>query len=185
VLGALALAGLLSGNNAVRGLCLCAALLLVYGKGGGLLGSGGGSDAAPTTMVPVSPPSKGIILASLDGAFRRAKGPCSAARCLTIYVAPWCPFCRRSTSRFIAMRKFLAGRGVPTIFVVGGAELGLCEEYAQEFGPKTLLDPNASLQVPGYPHFIITDANGATLSEGPANLDSDNMESHARALGLI
>lgn len=90
---------------------------------------------------------------------------CRAAKCLTVYLAPWCGYCRQSTPMLLALRRFLDGRGVETRIVVGKDSLAALRSYAGEFGPDTLLDAHGVLDVRGVPHFFVTDAKGAILKE--------------------
>lgn len=90
---------------------------------------------------------------------------CQTAKCLTIYLAPWCSYCRQSTSMLLALRRFLDSRGVETRVVVGKDALAALRDYAGEFGPDTLLDVHDVLSVRGVPHFFVTDAKGAVLKE--------------------
>lgn len=207
--GALVLAALASGNTGVRAAFVCAAVGVIFltGKVGLQVGdaaperpgtapvaaaaatapdaSAAAAEPATAPPEPVGPPTLPITLASVDGNSRDALGPCRAAKCLTIYLAPWCPACQATTPRFIAMRKFLASRGVPAYVVVGAADFADCLEYARQFGPDAMIDPERTLERPGYPDFIITDSRGSIISERPGNLESDDMESQARSLGLI
>lgn len=205
---ALVAAGLASGSKGLRAAFLCAAAVALFATGKIGLEVGGGRPrgpedppfvpAAPATPSepaeaaeasdppgPAEPPTQAVSLASVDGNLRKALGPCPAARCLTVYLAPWCPACQQTTPRYLAMRKFLAGRGIPVYVVVGAAEFGDCLPYARKFGPDTMLDPDSELNPPGFPDFIITDSKGSIRSRRPGNLDSDDMETEARALGLI
>lgn len=90
---------------------------------------------------------------------------CAAAKCLTVYVAPWCGYCRAATPAIRALRVFLAGKGVATRIVVGMDRPEALRDYAREFGPDTLLDAGRAMAVNGVPHFYVSDASGALLRE--------------------
>jgi len=90
---------------------------------------------------------------------------CPARKCLTVYVAPWCHYCRESTPMLLGLRGFLKTRGVETRFVVGKDALTALRGYAREFGPETLLDVHDVLGIRGVPHFFVSDAHGVVLKE--------------------
>ena len=90
---------------------------------------------------------------------------CGARKCLTVYVAPWCHYCRESTPMLIALRDYLGKRGVETRFVVGQDAVAALRDYARVFGPGTLLDVHDSLGVAGVPHFFVSDDKGLILKE--------------------
>ena len=90
---------------------------------------------------------------------------CPARKCLTAYVAPWCHYCRESTPMLIALRDYLGKHGVETRFVVGKDAVGALRDYAQVFGPATLLDVHDALEVGGVPHFFVSDDKGLILQE--------------------
>ncbi len=90
---------------------------------------------------------------------------CTAAKCLTVYVAPWCGYCRAATPAIRALRVFLADNGVATRVIVGMDRPDALREYAADFGPDTLLDAGQALSVGGVPHFYVTDASGKLIKE--------------------
>lgn len=90
---------------------------------------------------------------------------CSAPKCLTVYVAPWCGYCRAATPAIRTLRVYLADKGVATRVVVGMDQLDALREYAKDFGPDTMLDSGRALAVGGVPHFYVTDASGRLIKE--------------------
>jgi thiol-disulfide isomerase/thioredoxin len=90
---------------------------------------------------------------------------CPTAKCLTIYVAPWCGYCRAATPQLIKLRAYLKDNGVTTRFVVGKDRPETLRNYAREFGPDTLLDTEDSVFVNGVPHFFVSDRDGVILKE--------------------
>ena len=90
---------------------------------------------------------------------------CPARKCLTVYVAPWCHYCRESTPMLMSLRGFLKARGVATRFVVGKDALTALRGYAREFGPDTMLDVHDVLGIGGVPHFFVSDERGVILKE--------------------
>jgi hypothetical protein len=107
---------------------------------------------------------KGMELRTLASDQRRSLGACPAAKCLTVYVAPWCGYCRAATPMIVALGGYLEKKGVPTRVVVGLDRPEAVLEYAKAFGPDTFLDPNGRAQpAAGVPNFRISDADGAIL----------------------
>ncbi|MCX5794739.1 MAG: hypothetical protein NTY77_04515 [Elusimicrobia bacterium] len=112
---------------------------------------------------------------------------CGARKCLTVYVAPWCHYCRESTPMLIALRSYLGTRGVETRFVVGKDALAALRDYARVFGPDTLLDVHDALAVGGVPHFFVSDDKGLILNEVsgvPAGATELPLAEVAAAFGL-
>ena len=98
-----------------------------------------------------------------------AAGPafpaCPTAKCLDVYVAPWCPHCREATPTILATRDYLKQHGVHTNVIVGLDRLKAMQAYAGVFGPDTLIDQDGALGQGGVPHFYVTDQDGRLLQE--------------------
>ncbi|MBI5622664.1 MAG: TlpA family protein disulfide reductase [Elusimicrobia bacterium] len=109
---------------------------------------------------------------------------CATATCLTVYVAPWCGYCRRGTPVILALRKLLADNGVSMRVIVGMDAMEAVRAYAAEFGPDTLLDPDGAFRVSGVPHFLVSDASGAITKRVPGLPPYDEPEGVAAYLGL-
>ena len=109
---------------------------------------------------------------------------CPTATCLTVYVAPWCGYCRQGTPIIIGLKKLLEKNGVTTRIIVGMDAMPAVRAYAADFGPDTLLDPDSSFRVSGVPHFLISDASGAITKKVPGLPPYDDPESVAGYLGL-
>ena len=90
---------------------------------------------------------------------------CPTVKCLTVYVAPWCGYCRAATPLILALRDNLKKLKVDTRIIVGLDEPEPVEAYARAFGPDTMLDLNNSLRLSGVPHFYVSDASGSILKE--------------------
>lgn len=89
---------------------------------------------------------------------------CSTPKCLTIYVAPWCPYCRAATPMILALRDYLKKHGVDMRVIVGLDKERPVRKYAEVFGPDTFLDTDGRIQPPGgVPNFIVSDASGRVL----------------------
>lgn len=110
---------------------------------------------------------------------------CSVKKCLTVYLAPWCGYCRKATPLILEARKFLKKQGVETRVIIGMDQPQTLQEYALEFGPDTLLDLNGALNVSGVPHFYVSNASGEIIKEiGGLPYGAQSAESLATAFGL-
>ena len=106
-----------------------------------------------------------VSLPSLGSGAKTSLTSCPTAKCLTVYVAPWCPYCRAATPMIVALKEYLKDRGVTTRVVVGMSGPSEVAAYAKVFGAETLLDPRGAFPVSGVPHFVVSDARGAVLRE--------------------
>lgn len=107
---------------------------------------------------------EGLKASTLASATPQPLDHCPTSQCLTIYVAPWCPYCRASTPMILALRDYLARKGVTTRIVVGLDKMARVRDYAQVFGRDTFLDPEGRISPPGgVPNFIVSDARGRVL----------------------
>ncbi|TBR16776.1 hypothetical protein EPO15_18530 [bacterium] len=108
-----------------------------------------------------------VVLASAGGE-SVTWSSCPAAKCLTVYVAPWCGVCRASTGFLKAFAEAMERAGVPSRVVVGRGEPAAVADYAKAFGPRALLDPEGKVPLAGgVPQFIVTAADGAVLKRQP------------------
>ncbi|MBI4386991.1 MAG: redoxin family protein [Elusimicrobia bacterium] len=92
-------------------------------------------------------------------------GHCPTPKCLTVYIAPWCGYCRASSELLRALRVFLTAKNVTMRIVVGMDQSASVVDYAREFGADTFLDPSGDFKVNGVPHFIVSDASGRILKD--------------------
>ena len=108
-----------------------------------------------------------LVLSTLSGE-KVAWGSCPAAKCLSVYVAPWCGVCRASTPFINAVVAYLNAHGAPARVVVGQGTPEQVAAYAKDFGPGTLLDPGGRVPLAGgVPQFIVTAADGTVLKRQP------------------
>lgn len=128
----------------------------------------------PDTHFPTLSSQSGPSLAS-----------CPTRKCLTVYLAPWCVYCRKATPLFIKARKFLKQKGVETRVIIGMDQPQPLQEYASAFGPDTMLDLNSTMRVSGVPHFYVSNASGEILREiGGLPNGVNGAEDLAAAFGL-
>jgi hypothetical protein len=113
-----------------------------------------------------------------------ALASCPTRKCLTAYVAPWCPHCREATPAIIALRDYLKPRGVTTRVIVGLDKPKAVRDYAATFGPDTILDPAGTLQPGGVPHFYVTDDTGALIKDVPGMPMTDSLDDLAAFFGV-
>ena len=97
---------------------------------------------------------------TLDGSRTVSLASCGTAKCLTVYVAPWCGYCRSATPLLREMRGALEKKGVESRIVVGLDEESSVRAYAKEFGGGALLDLDRAIDPGGVPHFYISDKQG-------------------------
>ncbi|MBI4375891.1 MAG: redoxin family protein [Elusimicrobia bacterium] len=109
---------------------------------------------------------------------------CPTEKCLLIYVAPWCPYCRAATGPINALRTYLKDRDIASRVVVGMDKSESVREYAREFGPDTLLDEHGAFNVSGVPHFIIADRKGLVIKAVPGMPPTQDAGELAEFFGL-
>lgn len=126
-----------------------------------------------------------LSLPTLAGKAAPSLAACPTAKCLTIFVAPWCGYCRAGTALFIRAKAYLKIKGVETRIVVSMDGERAVRDYALEFGPETLLDPENKAAVGGgVPHMFVSDAAGTVLKEVPGLPRVETAAEFADFLGL-
>jgi glutaredoxin len=133
------------------------------------------------------PGPKGILpdLILTDTAGREVYLPdCAAKKCVTVYVTPWCPYCRAASGAIKALRDYLKDKGVPVRVIVGKDDEDKVREYAAEFGPDALLDPDAKMGARGVPHFYVSSDGGAVIAEQSGASPDEPPGVTAASLGL-
>ena len=142
-------------------------------------------DAA---KAPRTPGPAGILpdlsLPTVDGN-ETSLSDCDKAKCLTVVVAPWCPHCRKTTGVLVALQDWLPAHDVGMRVVVAADSEEKVNDYAQSFGPHTMVDPDSKLRVPGFPCFIVSTKGGGILKQqGGAPEDEKDPAQFASAIGL-
>lgn len=158
--------------------------------------------ALPAPQAPASPASQAdavsperrqkAALSFLNVDLPRADGGglvwmagCPTDKCLTVFVAPWCGFCRAATPAIRALREHLAARGVETRVVVGKDKPEAIREYAVEFGSGTILDLDGEFRFTGgLPHFFVSREGGEVVLDRPGMRAGEAPKSAAARLGL-
>lgn len=104
-----------------------------------------------------------VVLPTADGKANVSLASCPTERCLAVYVAPWCGYCRASTPLLKQLRPFLRRQGVDSWVIVGMDQEGELKAYAREFGADTLLDVRKAIDARNVPHFYMVDKTGKIL----------------------
>lgn len=108
-------------------------------------------------------------------------GECQAeSKCLTIYLAPWCPAChayiKNQHSQVVAAAK---EKGVGILLVSGGDEAEKVREYAKTLGRTAATDETDSFRTRNrinfFPFFILSQ-NGQVTHHGRSVYDWMNSE---------
>ena len=101
---------------------------------------------------------------SIDG---NIGGKCIEAKCLTIYVAPWCPQCARAKPMILELTEVLRAEGVDVSVVVGYDQAEAVEAYAKRYPFPVLLDADKSFfdktGLRGVPFFISSNNEGKII----------------------
>jgi len=101
---------------------------------------------------------------SIDG---RIGGKCPEDKCLTVYVAPWCPQCHRAQSMILKLTEELRSEGVEVTVVVGSDSLKAVKKYAKKYPFPVLLDADKSFynksKQRGVPFFISSNRDGKII----------------------
>ena len=94
-------------------------------------------------------------------------GKCIEAKCLTVYVAPWCPQCARAKPMILTLTEELRAEGVEVSIVVGSDSQKAVEAYAKKYPFPVLLDADKSFYnktgLRGVPFFISSNNDGKII----------------------
>ncbi|WP_144395320.1 TlpA family protein disulfide reductase [Pleionea sediminis] len=104
-----------------------------------------------------------------DSGKRLAGGPCQAEKCLTIYVAPWCPVCKRTAPMINQLVPAAEAKGIEVDMIIGYDEESKLKSYAKNHPFTVLLDTERTFfnlaEVEAVPYFAVTDTDGNVLQE--------------------
>ena len=90
-------------------------------------------------------------------------GPCAKARCLVMYVAPWCPTCKLLNGTMVALREQLEAEGVEVRFVIGMDKEPKLLTYATGYTRPVMLDDRGfhkKAKIKAVPYFAVVDHKG-------------------------
>lgn len=101
---------------------------------------------------------------SIDG---YVGGKCPEAKCLTVYVAPWCPQCLRAKPMILKLTEELRSEGVDVTVIVGSDSEKAVKKYARQYPFPVLLDADKSYfnktKQRGVPFFISSNNEGKII----------------------
>lgn len=96
-------------------------------------------------------------------------GKCISGKCLTVYVAPWCPACKGLTPTINKLANELEAEGISTQIIVGYDKLAKVKAYSKRYTLPIYEDANASFyqsaDISGVPYFAITDVKGDIVND--------------------
>ena len=106
-------------------------------------------------------------------------GRCATKKCLTVYVAPWCPACKKLKPTIISMKNQLEIEGLEVKVVVGNDSPDAIKKYASDYPFATLLDTDGKFfkksEQRGVPFFLVSDKKGKvsnSLTGGSTNMQA-------------
>lgn len=138
----------------------------------------------------------GVFATEIDASVLRAGGPdpcAQTARCVAVYLAPWCPQCRKSHDLVEELRKRTAGSSeVGFKVIVGRDEREALERYARTLGGTVFFDDDGGfyrqLGASGVPAWVSWDRRGrlgGTLYGRPVGAPTPALADHlGEALGV-
>lgn len=112
-------------------------------------------------------------------------GACAKARCLVIYVAPWCPACKRLNRTMVALRDELEAEGVQVNFVIGMDKEPKLLAYATVYSKPVMLDDrrfHKMAKIKAVPYFAVVDHKGKIKTSMYSGYD--DVGAMRRQLGL-
>ncbi|MEB8433020.1 TlpA disulfide reductase family protein [Cocleimonas sp. KMM 6892] len=96
-------------------------------------------------------------------------GRCLGGKCLTVYVAPWCPACKSLRPTIIDMVETLEKEGIEVKVIIGKDSQQATEQYAKSYPFPVLLDPQGDFfqkaNQRGVPFFMVSDSKGKVVSQ--------------------
>ncbi len=95
-------------------------------------------------------------------------GRCTSKKCLTVYVAPWCPACKKLKPTIISLKDQLESEGMEVKIIVGQDSLVATKKYASTYPFPTLLDAEGDFfdktKKTGVPFFLVSDNKGKIVN---------------------
>jgi len=94
-------------------------------------------------------------------------GRCPDAKCLTIYVAPWCPQCTKAKPMILKLTEELRSEGINVSVIVGNDSVKAVKKYAKDYPFPVLMDADKSFynksKQRGVPFFISSNNKGKVI----------------------
>lgn len=95
-------------------------------------------------------------------------GACLTERCLTVYVAPWCPACKQLTPVIDDLAKELKEEGISVAIIVGNDSLPKVQAYAKKYSTPVYEDALGTyyraIGVKAVPYFAVTNRKGKIVN---------------------
>ncbi len=95
-------------------------------------------------------------------------GRCTLKKCLTVYVAPWCPACKKLKPTIISLKDKLESEGMEVKVIVGKDSLAKTKKYASTYPFPTLLDADGAFydkaKRSGVPFFLVSNNKGKIVN---------------------
>ena len=110
-------------------------------------------------------PLPDLSLPTVAGGSSAPLSACKTAKCLKVYLTPWCPHCREAGPWVVKLQALLAKKGVAVDVIVGQDQPAALLAYARQFGPDTLIDREPAVRVNGVPHFFSLDGRGRLIKD--------------------
>ncbi len=96
-------------------------------------------------------------------------GRCGSKKCITIYVAPWCPACQKLKPTIISLKNQLEKEGMEVKVIVGKDSQKETEKYASDYPFPTLLDADGKFfrktKQSGVPFFLVSNNKGKIIND--------------------
>jgi hypothetical protein len=123
------------------------------------------SIVAPSANAP-QPAAPAAPARVIQSALSRAVAPYVAqqGRSVTVYVAPWCAWCKKGAPQFGQLADGLRSRGYSVKIVVGQAPREQLDAFAAQIGPDAVVDPAGSNPLRGVPAYIVADNGQVTAT---------------------
>lgn len=145
-----------------------------------LIGLGTGNIRGKSLCSPFSPTARFVSSGGLARypSYSSEIDPCQGkSRCLIAYLAPWCPYSKRSMdaiNELAALWKDSKQFGMKII--VGSAKQDQLEEMAGGFVTPCYLDPQGSFasqhKISGFPSWIVVDSIGKIIKRDAGSADT-------------
>ncbi len=111
---------------------------------------------------------------------------CMRNHCLTIYLTPWCPYCRKSHAAILDAVKQLEERGITTTIILGMDKPDALVAYAADFPFPVYFDANNAyfkkLGMKGVPHSILWLPGGKIVNNESGGFSSADTLFHVMGL---
>ncbi len=124
---------------------------------------------SPSPEYVVSRRLEKVNITEYDVPYAYVGGGCLSETCVIVYVAPWCPTCRKLKPMIQALRNELMAEGIQVDVVVGNDSRSQILQYAQDFSFPVFTDVSGAFyreqDMEAVPYFVVTDQLGEIRTE--------------------